>query len=195
MFKFLDLFKKKSNPIPTIKATAQHKIDDKRQHEIFLTELEKLLVFSELFKDDYISKYKSLYKTYKAFTGKDHTLISKQPYFIESLIDQAKQFQKSDIRRYTKNIVLLANQRAYAKVTLNRFMQDNLFQEVTLIFPNNNLICQTVIDQKKKFHNKRVLISKAPIFPLITCIKCPRCHPCYHGIMYKPYIEIKGSII
>ncbi|ENW32850.1 hypothetical protein F922_03785, partial [Acinetobacter baumannii NIPH 201] len=50
MFRFLDLFKKKPNPIPTIKATTQHKVDDRKKHEIFLTELEDLLISSNLFK-------------------------------------------------------------------------------------------------------------------------------------------------
>lgn len=192
MFKFLDLFKKKQPcAIPTIKPNEKHKKDDKRQHELFLIELENLLISCNLFKDEYIKKYKNLYKTYKAFTGKDHLLLSKQPYFIESLTAEAQQLKLNQVKKYAKNIVLLANCRAYTKVTLDRFIEDNLFQEITLIFPNNDLICEAVISQKKKYHNKKMLIAKAPIFPLTSCIKCPAC---YQGIMYKPYIEIKGSI-
>ena len=187
MFKFLDLFKKKSNPIPTIKATAQHKIDDKRQHEIFLTELEDLLTSSNLFKAQYIKQYKSLYKPYKAFTGKDHALFSKQPYFIESLSEEAQKLKKNDVKKYSKNIVFLASRRAYARVTLDRFKQDNLFKEVTLIFPENDLICETVIAQKKMYNKKTMPISKAPIYPLKSCIRCPSCS---QGIIYKPYIKI-----
>lgn len=188
MFKFLELFKKKQpNAIPTIKPTAIHKKDDKRQHDLFLTELENLLASSNFFKVQYIKKYWTLYKTYKAFTGKDHNLLSKQPYFLESLTDEAQQFKKNEIKSYAKNIILLANRRAYAKVTLNRFKEDNLFQEVTLIFPKNELICEIMIAQKRKYHNKTMTISKVPIFPLTSCIKCPACHL---GIMYKPYIKI-----
>lgn len=188
MFKFLEMFKKKQpNTIPTVKPTTIHKKDDKTQHDLFLTELENLLGSSNFFKVQYVKKYWSLYKTYKAFTGKNNNLLSKQPYFLESLTDEAHRFKKNEIKRYAKNIILLANRRAYAKVTLNRFKEDNLFQKVTLIFPKNELICEIMIAQKMKYHNKMMSISKVPIFPLTTCIKCPSCHL---GIMYKPYMKI-----
>lgn len=190
MFKFLNLFKKE-NPIPTIKATAKHKLDDKRQHKFFLTELENLLTESKLFKVQYIKKYVNLYKAYHAFTGKDHSLIMQQPYFIESLTDETQQYKKTEIKRYTKNIIAIANRRSYTKTTLKRFEEDNLFQQVTLIFPKNELICEKVITQKKVFHNKKTLITKAPILPLTSCIKCPSTHHCSLGIAYKPYIELK----
>ncbi|MFX6031687.1 hypothetical protein ABTE99_19120, partial [Acinetobacter baumannii] len=89
------------------------------------------------------------YKAYKAFTGKDHTLLSKQPYFIESLRSEERQLKKNEIKRYSKNIVLLASRRAVARVTLDRFHKDKLFNEVILIFPTNDLICETVIAQKR----------------------------------------------
>lgn len=182
MFKFLNLFKKES--IPTIKATAQHKIDDRRQHEIFLIELEELL--SNLFKTPYIKQYKSLYKPYKAFTSKDNTLLSKQPYFMDSLREDIQQLKKNEVKKYSKNIVSLASRRAYIKVMLDRFKVDDLYKEVTLIFPRNDLICATVIAHKKMYNNKTMPISKAPIYPLKSCIECPSC---YQGIVYKPYIK------
>lgn len=187
MFRFLDLFKKKPNPIPTIKVTTQHKVDDRKKHEIFLTELEDLLISSNLFKAEYIKQYKNLYKAYKAFTGKDHTLLSKQPYFIESLRSEERQLKKNEIKRYSKNIVLLASRRAVARVTLDRFHKDKLFNEVILIFPTNDLICETVIAQKRIYNNKVISISKAPIYPLKSCIRCPACHL---GIHYKPNIRL-----
>lgn len=187
MFKFLDLFKKKPTSIPSIKATQQHKKDDKRQHEIFLTELEDLLNFSNLFKPKYINKYKNLYKNYMEFTGKDPSLIYKQPYLIESLTEEAQNLNKNELNKYLKNIVLLASRRAATEVKLNRFESDNLFKEVTLIFPKNDLICKKVLEQKKLLNKKSVLISKAPIYPLKTCITCPSC---YLGITYKPNIKL-----
>lgn len=185
MFKFLDLFKKKSVPIPVIKATTQHKIDDKKQHELFLIELDALL--PKLFKTEYVKNYKALYKSYKAFTGKDNTLLSKQPYFIESLRDDVQQIKKNEVKKYSKNIILLSSCRAYTMVMLDRLKVDNLVKEVTLIFPKNDLICETVIAQKKIYNNKTMPISKVPIYPLKSCIKCSSC---YLGIMYKPYTKL-----
>jgi len=188
MFKFLDLFKKKqASPIPTIKPNTKHKIDDKRQHGFFLIELENLLTSSNFFKNQYIINYLDLYKTYKAFTGKDHSLLSKQTYFIESLTDEAQQYKKQELKNYAKNIVGIANRRAFAKTNLMRLEEDKLVKEVILIFPNNDLICKNVIAQKKQYHNKRMSISKAPIFPLQSCIKCSSCS---FGITYKPHITL-----
>lgn len=188
MFGFLKLFKRKQfNAIPTIKPTAIHKKDDKKGHDLFLVELENLLVRSKLFKAQYIQKYISLYKSYKAFMRKDSNLLGKQPFFLESLSDDALQFKNNEIRKYSKNIVLIANRRAMANVTLERFKKDNLFDKVILYFPENKLICETMLTEKSKYHKKIVTISKAPIFPLITCVRCNSCHL---GISYKPYIKI-----
>ncbi|MBJ8424346.1 hypothetical protein I6M74_20965 [Acinetobacter bereziniae] len=186
MFKFLDLFKKKPlNEIPTIKPTTEHKKDDKEQHELFLVELENILVSSNFFKKKYVIKYKNLYKSYKSFTGKDHSLLEKQSFFLESLTDEAQQFTKREVKLYAKNIILLASQRANKKVMLNRFKESG-FQEVTLVFPRNELICETMLGKKKKYNNKTISILKAPIFPLITCMKCSTC---YQGITYKPFFK------
>ena len=187
MFEFLNLFKKKkTNPIPTIKANAKHKRDDKRQHELFLTELESLLVSSEFFKDQYIKPYMNLYKSYKAFAGKDTSLISKEPCFTNSLTEDAQKLKKNEIKKYSGMIILLATQRAYNKVNLERLVEDKIAKEIKLIFTRDNFLCETMIKQKKKFNNKKMAISKAPIFPLTSCIRCPSCH---FVVTYKPCID------
>lgn len=185
MFKFLDILKKKKTvEIPTIKATKQHKIDDKKQHDLFLSELKEILINSKLFKLEYIPMYVNLYKKYVPFQGKDFTLIQKQSYFFNSLIDESG-YKKTEIKKYAKNLAVIAQRRATHQINLDRYLLTGI-KKVEVYFSNNETTCKDMIKYRKRIDKKVLPIAKAPIFPLVTCFKCSSCSI---DAAYKPIIE------
>jgi len=158
---------------------------DKIQHDLFLSELKNILSYSKIFKPEYIPVYIDLYKKYVPFQGKDFTLIQKQSYFFSSLIDQSY-YKKTEIKKYAKNIVSIAQRRAVHQVNLDRYLSNGI-KKVEIYFSLPESKCPDMIKHKKKINRKVFLIEKAPIFPLITCFKCSSCPI---NTAYKPIIEI-----
>jgi hypothetical protein len=175
-----EFFKKKEKiGIPTIKANADHKKDDKEQHKLFLIEFNDLLESTNIFKPEYIKKYVGLYKKYEPFTGRSNK-VHQQSYFEESLLDPAL---KKEAKKLVELMIFIAEQRAYNQVDLNR--KKTLASKVVLKFPKNSVCCSELLKYKKKFDNKSVLITKAPIFPLKSCINCGCAHPNLTIVSYQ----------
>jgi len=188
MFDFLKIFNKgNSAPIPTIRATKAHKADNKKEHSIFLSNLEELLKASNLFKSEYIKRYVKLYMPYKPFMGHDLTLIIKQTYFLESLTEEAKKYKNNEVKKYVKNIIVISSNRASSKVSIERLQVDGLVRKIVFHFPNNDQICESLKLEKKKYNKKEISVFSAPVFPLSTCIKCSG--QCRVGVFYKSVID------
>ena len=160
-------FKREKNSTQTINANADHKKDDKDIHNLFLEELTDLLKASKVFKPEYIKKYVGLYKKYEPFKGKKYGLIQKQVDFEESLLDVSK---KKEVKELLDNVFFIAQRRAYNQVDLIR--KKTLASKVIIKFPKDSGCCSDLLKYKKKFENKAILINKAPIFPLKSCINC-----------------------
>lgn len=178
------LKKKEKIGIPTIKANADHKKDDKEKHKLFLLEFNELLKLSNIFKPEYIKKYVGLYKKYEPFTGRNNKLIQQQSSFEEALLDPSS---KKEAKKLIELIIFIADRRAYNQVDLNR--KKTLVSKVVIKFPKNSACCSNLLKYKKKFENKSTLITDVPIFPLKSCINCGCDHPILMPFIYQPDIH------
>lgn len=179
-------FKKKEKiGIPTIKANADHKKDDKEKHKLFLLEFNDLLKSSNIFKPEYIKKYIGLYKKYEPFTGRNHKLIHQQPYFEESLLEPVR---KKEAKELVELMLCIAERRAYNQVDLNR--KKTLVSKVIIKFPKKSFCCPELLKYKKEFENKSISITKAPIFPLKSCVNCGCEHPMLMPFSYQIDIHL-----
>lgn len=175
-------FKKKDTTEPkkpsvssiSIKVNAQHKADDKKKHQYFLGELKELLVFSKLFKKEFINSYMDLYKEYKPFVGRNFNEISKQASFTDSFADTT--ITKSEMKRLSAKIVHIAESRAYNRVNLER-MQSLGITHIKLSFADEQYLCPNTIKLKNKHEGKSMPINKVPLLPLQSCFECnAACH-------------------
>ena len=174
-------FKKKGKiGIPTIKANAQHRRDDKNRHKLFLSELKDLLKSSNILKTEYIKKYIGLYEKYEPFVGKRYGLIQKQIDFEESLLNP---LNKKEANKLIDLIVSIADSRAYNQVELNRIKL--LASKVKIKFPESSICCSEVLKYKRKLGNKSILITEAPIFPLKSCVNCDCKIPSHISFLYQ----------
>ena len=136
-----DFFKKKEKMgIPTIKANAQHKRDDKNKHKFFLNEITVLLKEAKIFKPEYIKNHVALYSKYIPFQGVNHALIYKSEHFEESLVEPKS---KKEAKKIVELIIAVANARAYNQVELDG--KKILVNNVTIHFPNDSICCDELL--------------------------------------------------
>ena len=176
-------FKREEISIPTIKANADHEKDDKDMHNLFLSELTDLLKASNFFKPECIKKYVGLYKKYEPFKGRKYGLIQKDIDFEESLLNSSK---KKEVKKILDEVIFIAQRRAYNRVDLSR--KKKLVSKVIIKFPKDSFCCSELLKYKKKFENKSIQISKAPIFPLKTCVNCGCNDQIQMNFIYQPDI-------